>query len=201
MDLDPYSRIALVRLPLRLTPGWPRLLLLLTPPLVGLVAAVALLARPGTSTAPAPVPSDQTVALPTPAGLLIDVTGAVAHPGLYRLPKGERVSAAIAAAGGLAPNADPDRLPDLAQVLRDGQQVKVPALGAPSAGSTRAAKLDLNAATVQQLATVPGFTPEFAQAVVDYRTQYGGFTSVRELVTVLDLSPADFARARPYVRV
>ncbi|HZV50587.1 MAG TPA: ComEA family DNA-binding protein [Candidatus Dormibacteraeota bacterium] len=201
MDLESYVRAALARLPLRLTPGWRRLLPLMAPPLAGMAAAAALLARAAAPAPPAPVPIDQTAVLPTPAGLLIDVTGAVVHPGLYRLPRGERVSAAITAAGGLAPNADPDRLPDLAQVLRDGQQVKVPALGSPSAGSTRAAKLDLNTATAQELATVPGFTPELARAVVDYRTQYGGFTSVRELVTVLTMSPADFALARGYVRV
>ena len=44
-----------------------------------------------------------------PAGsgqIVVDVDGAVAHPGLYKLPPGSRVQAALAAAGGLSPLAD-----------------------------------------------------------------------------------------------
>src|ERR1035437_1966799 len=45
--------------------------------------------------------------LPPPAGLLVDVVGAVARPGLYRVARGDRAYDAIAAAGGLSADADP----------------------------------------------------------------------------------------------
>src|SRR4051812_36555103 len=108
----------------RLVPGWRRLLLIALPPMLALVALGAAFAL-FSAQAPAPVPA-ALPALPPPAGLLVHVSGAVGKPGLYRLQRGDRVYAAIAAAGGLAPGADRNRLPDLASVLKDGEQVKVP---------------------------------------------------------------------------
>jgi competence protein ComEA len=145
-------------------------------------------------------------ALPASGGLLVSVTGAVANPGLYRIPKGERASAAIAAAGGMTPDADPNRMPNLAARLKDGQEVKVPArTGAARTpagrGTTRSAAVSLNAGTADELAAVPGFTSDLAAAAVRYRQDYGGFSTTRELVTVLGMGEADYLVARRYLTV
>jgi len=123
------------------------------------------------------------------------------HPGIYRLQRGDRASDAIAAAGGLAAQADPARLPDLAGRLRDGQQVKVPFLKTAAGGSISGAKADLNTATAEELATIPGFTSDLAAAVVAQREQFGPFSSIRELVTVLGMGAAEYAQAKKHVRV
>ena len=154
---------------------------------------------------PAPAAADQ-AALPPPGGLLVEVTGAVEHPGVYRVAKGERVSVAILAAGGVTADADPDRLPNMAARLQDGQQIRVPSRrGSPGSGSgtgsTRAAAVDLNVATEEQLAAVPGFTQALAAAVIRYRQEYGGFASTRELVDVLEMGEADYVLARRYLTV
>jgi competence protein ComEA len=183
---------------LRLVPGWPRLLLLLLTPVAGagVLAAVFGLAPPtagpdrSVAAAAAAAP-----AVPPPAGLLVHVSGAVVHPGLYRLQRGDRVYAAIAAAGGLAAGADTSRMPNLAGRLRDGEQVKVP-YGKGGAGGTAAAKVPINSATFEELSAVPGFTPELAQAVVDYREQYGPLTRLSELTTALGMSKSDYALAK-----
>jgi competence protein ComEA len=207
----------------RLAPWRVRVLLLALPVvLAAAIVAAALLYAPRPAAAPVPAPAgrqaqapdQQAAAQPAAGGLLVEVSGAVAHPGLYRLQKGQRVDAAIAAAGGLAPPADQARLPDMAKRLTDGMQVDVPTVGATSrsggaggsggssaSGSSRSAKIDLNSATVDQLAALPGFTPDLASAAVAYREQYGSFTSVKELVTVLNMSQADYAVARKYLRV
>ena len=141
--------------------------------------------------------------LPPPSGLLVEVSGAVAHPGVYRVAKGDRASAAIAAAGGITADADPNRLPNLAARLKDGQQVTVPARATPvraaSGGTARVAPVSLNDATADQLAAIPGFTPELAAAVIEYRTEYGGFSTTRELVDVLEMSESDYTLARKYI--
>jgi competence protein ComEA len=134
----------------------------------------------------------------------VAVSGAVAHPGLYRVAKGERVYAAIAAAGGLTAEADKTRLPNLAARLHDGQEVKVPGRGAASttrSGSSRPAAVSLNHATADELAAVPGFTADLAAAAVRYRQEYGGFSSTRELVSVLGMGEADYLLARKYLTV
>src|SRR5436189_1476608 len=61
------------------------------------------------------------------AEIKVQVNGAVATPGVYRLLQGDRVEDAIRAAGGLAPDADPNRL-NLAQRVRDEQRLDVPFL-------------------------------------------------------------------------
>lgn len=187
----------------RLVPGWPRLVLLLLPlPIAGAVLLAAFALAPSTAAAPPPRPVAGVVpALPAPVGLLVHVSGAVLHPGLYRLERGDRVYAAIAAAGGLAAGADPARLPDLAGRLRDGEQVKVPFLKAGGGGGTVAARVDVNSATADELATVPGFTPELAQAVVAYRDQYGPLATLTELKTALGMSAFDFALAKKVLTV
>ena len=190
---------------LQLTPGWKRLVALSLPVLVGVGAVVGahLYLSAGSpaaaAAAVAPVaPANPSLDVPAPAGLLVDVIGAVAQPGLYRMKRGDRVYDAIAAAGGLTTDADPTKLPNLAGRLKDGEQIKVPfAKGAP--GGTVISRTNLNFATLEELAVVPGFSEAFAQEVIDYRTNFGGFQSTRELVTVLGMSEADYVVARRYL--
>jgi competence protein ComEA len=186
---------------LQLTPAWKRLLALALPVMVGIGALVGahLYMSAGPPAAAAPPPAvNATLDVPAPAGLLVDVIGAVAQPGLYRVKRGDRVYDAIAAAGGLTTDADLTKLPNLAGLLKDGEQIKVPyAKGAP--GGTVISRTNLNFATLDELAVVPGFTEAFAQDVIDYRTNFGGFQSTRELVTILGMSEADYTIARRYL--
>jgi competence protein ComEA len=157
--------------------------------------AAAVDPRPGAPNAEAVVP-----AVPAVPGLLVHVSGAVANPGIYRLNRGDRVTAAIAAAGGVTAAADQERMPDLAGRLRDGQQVKVPSLKG-SGGTGSSPKADLNTATAEELATVPGFTPDLALEVLQYRDTYGPFTNIKELVTALGMSQPAYVLAKSHVRV
>lgn len=65
----------------------------------------------------------------------VDVKGAVQTAGVLELPLGSRTEDAIAAAGGAAENADLQQV-NLAQVLRDGQEVNVPLVGETIAEAT-----------------------------------------------------------------
>lgn len=71
--------------------------------------------------------------LPRESGTVtVYVGGAVARPGLYTLPSGERIEAALLAAGGLAEDANPDGI-NRASRLRDEAQIVVPRKGEPTA--------------------------------------------------------------------
>src|SRR5258708_319040 len=125
------SFLSSLPVPASLAPRWRLVLSLALPPVLiaAVLAGVLLYASPpgppgqGGPAAPrgaagaAPAAgagagnAEAGTSLPAPSGLLVEVSGAVAHPGVYRVAKGERASAAIAAAGGLTPNADPNRLP------------------------------------------------------------------------------------------
>jgi competence protein ComEA len=185
----------------RLVPGAGLPVALVLPLLlgVGAVAAVVAWSRFGPPPSAPALAVDPGLEVPPPAGLLVEVTGAVLHPGLYRLPRGERVDAAIAAAGGITALADANRVPDLAARLRDGQQVRVPFAKGPASSVT--ARVNLNQATEEELLSVPGFTPDLAAAAVRQRELFGGFSSIRDLVTVLGMSEADYLVARKYLTV
>ncbi len=189
-----------MRIPIRFVPGWKRPLFLAVPVTLGLAAVAGAFAYSSSINASAPPALPATnpaLDVPVQPGLLIDVSGAVENPGLYRLPRGDRVFDAIAAAGGLSPDADMTKLPNLAGRLKDGEQVKVGF--AKTASGTVTVRTNLNTATLEELETVPGFTPSFAQECIDYRTNFGGFQNTRELVDVLGMSDAEYVITRRYL--
>ena len=181
-------------------PGSRRLILLAAPVVLALGGAAGAYAYRASAASPPP-PSSQPVSpaidVPAAPGLLVDVIGAVERPGLYRLPRGDRVYDAIAAAGGLSADADLSRLPNLAGRLKDGEQVKV--AFARTSSSTTTVRINLNTATLGELELVPGFDEAFAQACIDYRTNFGGFQNTRELVEILGMSESDYVIARRYL--
>jgi competence ComEA-like helix-hairpin-helix protein len=81
--------------------------------------------------------------------------------------------------------------------LKDGEQIKV-AFARTTSGTT-ATRTNLNTATLEELETVPGFTPGLAQECIDYRTNFGGFQNTRELVDILGMSEAEYLIARRYL--
>ena len=187
-------------MPFRLVPGWKRIALVLAPVMLAAAVATGIFAYHSSVTAgnPSPPPAaNPALDVPAPSGLLVHVVGAVENPGLYRLPRGDRVFDAIAAAGGFSPDADMSRLPNLAGRLKDGEQVKV-AFAKTSSG-TVVVRINLNTSTLEELMSVPGFTDAFAQECIDYRTNFGGFQNTRELVDILGMSEAEYVIARRYL--
>jgi len=137
--------------------------------------------------------------------IVVHAAGAVARPGVYKVPGGSRVNDVVTAAGGPAVDADLDQL-DLAAKVSDGDRVyvprrgeSVPAVAGGPAGTT--GPLDLNRATVEQLDGLPGVGPATAQAIVDWRTKHGRFRSVQDLLDVPGIGPAKLDRIRSLVIV
>lgn len=62
-------------------------------------------------------------------------------------------------------------------------------------------RVDLNLATADELAALPGATPAGAAAILRYRAAYGRFSEVSELNAVEDLSTAEAAVLAPYLFV
>ena len=133
--------------------------------------------------------------------LVVDVTGAVARPGVYRLPAGARVTDAVERAGGATGAALLEAI-NLAAHLADGQQVVVPKKGpsgAPLAAAGAAAEegpISLGTATVEQLETIDGIGPVTAQDIVEFREEHGGLSSVDQLDQVSGIGPATMESLR-----
>jgi competence protein ComEA len=135
------------------------------------------------------------------AKLVVDVAGAVRHPGLYRLEQGTRIADAVAMAGGATARADIE-LVNLAAPLADGEQVVVPTRGAAAASGGTASPsvpLDLNTASLEQLDTLPGIGPSTAQKILDYRQEHGAFHSLADLDAVSGIGPSRLAQLKGLV--
>lgn len=142
---------------------------------------------------------------PTPAPQLkAHVSGAVQSPGVYSIAPDDRVADLLEAAGGPTDDADLDRV-NLAQRLHDADHVHVPSKGEPrGASADRPAEsglMSINTAGVEQLQELKGIGPALAQAIVDYREEYGPFQRVEDLLAVSGIGPKTLEDLRPYITV
>jgi competence protein ComEA len=165
--------------------------------LIAAVAAFAIVlaagewwpARSGPSRLP-PVPR---ATEPAPSAALVDVVGAVHHPGVYRLVTGARVEDAVQAAGGLRRTAARDAV-NLAAAIVDGEQIVVPAKAhagrQPTPAATASPVVHLNTADAAALDALPGVGPATASRIVAYRESHGPFARVDDLVDVPGIGPA-----------
>ena len=132
--------------------------------------------------------------------LVVDVTGAVRRPGVYRMPAGSRVDDAVTRAGGPTGKAELEAV-NLAARLADGQQVVVPerlAAGVAAAvgEATEEGPISLGTATVAQLEEIDGIGPVTAGDIVKFRGEHGGLSSVDQLDQVPGIGPATMAALR-----
>jgi competence protein ComEA len=59
--------------------------------------------------------------------------------------------------------------------------------------------IDINAANLEELQSIPRVGPVLAQRIIDYRNQIGRFNSVEELTEVSGIGPATLEKMRPYI--
>ena len=172
-------------------------------------------------TAPSPEPSEAAASPSAPAEVVVDVGGAVARPGVYRLSPEAKVCDAVDLAGGATAQADLSAV-NLAARLSDGQQVIVPEKGQPAGsgggaaeaagqggeaatggggGSGEGGLVNLNTATIDQLDALAGVGPATAQKIIDFREASGGFASVEQLLEVPGIGDAKFAALKDLVTI
>ena len=202
-----------------------------TAPAAAAGASVAMRPPPtGTASSPAmrPVTAPATGSAAGADGLtdisgsvVVHVTGAVSRPGVVTLPPGSRVTDAINAVGGARADADTEQL-NLARVLTDGEQIRVPRVGEvlpdpapqPSGAATPGAgtapgkssggasgTININTASATELEKLPGIGPALAQRIVEYRDSHGPFASVDALTDVPGIGKAKLEGLRDQATV
>lgn len=153
--------------------------------------------------------------------IVVHAAGALRRPGVYRMAASARVIDLLEVAGGPGPDADLSGI-NLAAALADGVRIYFPRAGedppaevnvvpvrprrtAPGdpEGDAEAqrAPLDINAATVAELQSLPGIGPVTAAAIIEHRDQRGAFGSVEELEDVPGIGPVKLGRIAHLVTV
>jgi len=126
--------------------------------------------------------------------VVVHVAGAVAEPGVYRLPAGSRVADALERAGGPGARAEPNAI-NLAARLADGQQVVVPERVGPGGVATSASDpaaagpISLGSADQAALETIEGIGPVTAADILAFRDENGGISSIDQLDEIPGIGP------------
>ena len=155
-----------------------------------------------------------------PQDIFVDVCGAVAKPGVYRMPFDSRVFQAVEAAGGFLPEAAGSYV-NQALPLNDGQQIYVPTQEEAEAGdysmqeeSTSTAissggntdesvsgMVNINTADAAALKTLTGIGEAKAQAILSYREEHGAFSTVEEIMQVPGIKESTFSAIKDKIAV
>jgi competence protein ComEA len=131
--------------------------------------------------------------------------------GVFHLPAGRLVEDALHAAGGALPQADLEGL-NLAAPLSAGEEVRVrfrpTAVLTPLPGFLPAAtapgpyhRVNVNTASLAELATLPGIGKTLAQRIIDERERHGPFARVEDVLRVSGIGPVRLEKIRDQVTV
>lgn len=140
--------------------------------------------------------------------IYVQVSGAVAAPGVYKLPGGSRIFEAVELAGGVTEEADVSTL-NQALVLSDGQMIYVYAVGeertgqetGEAAGEPKDGRIDLNTATAEELMTLPGIGQSKAESIISWREENGAFESVEDILNITGIKEGVFSKIKDHIKV
>ncbi len=188
-------------------------------------AAVALLVRSDDSAPVQIIAAPQASPAPTARDIRVQVSGAVMSPGVYSMNDGDRVMDAIAAAGGVDPNANLTAI-NLARRVQDETHYHIPFIGETppspaqtlikaaedssgiprrqnSNGSNSGVKnlVDLNTASAQDLQSLPGIGSVLAGRIIAHREANGPFAAVSDIENVPGIGPRTLESIRALVTV
>lgn len=136
----------------------------------------------------------------TQSELLIDVSGAVKNPGVYRLAFGSRVDDAIEAAGGMTKDADLEKIAtsiNRAARVSDGAKVFIPGKKDETSvslvqSSNTVSTVSINSASSADLERLDGIGPATAKKIIAGRP----YARIEELVEKKAISASLFEKLK-----
>ena len=140
--------------------------------------------------------------------ITIDVQGAVARPGVYKLTIGSRVVDAIKAAGGVTKAGDPSDL-NQARIIADGEQIYVYAKSGTSSTKKTAVKVKpktpsvvlVNRASAKEFEALDGIGPVLASRIIAFRKANGPFATVDDLLKVPGIGTGTLLKFKTKLRM
>lgn len=119
--------------------------------------------------------------------ILIDMKGAVVKEGVYEMKEGDRFKDAVEKAGGFLPEADIKKV-NLAQIVQDQMLLYVPNKNEQvqdvATSSKGEGKVQINAASKEQLEKITGIGSRKAESILKYREEHGPFQKIEDLLEI-----------------
>lgn len=144
--------------------------------------------------------------------IVIYVSGGVSVSGVVELENGDRLINAVEKLGGLAEDADLNRV-NLAQKVEDGNHYIIPRINesievesssdklqdqvmSQNLESESDGKIDINKATVEDVDKISGIGPVLAKRIIEKRDELGGFKTIEELKEVEGIGEKKFSNIK-----
>lgn len=119
--------------------------------------------------------------------ILIDMKGAVVKEGVYEMKEGDRFKDAVEKAGGFLPEADIKKV-NLAQIVQDQMILYVPNKNEQvqdvATSPKGEGKVQINAASKEQLEKITGIGSRKAESILKYREEHGPFQKIEDLLEI-----------------
>ena len=166
-----------------------------------------------------------------PEEVVVHITGEVKRPNVYRLEKGMRIADAIQLAGGATEQADLQQLNLAARVMDGEKiyvPAKVTTSPSPQIMPEKQArafkdiphrqatysnppglpvqalqtgKINLNAATAEELESLPGIGPVMAKRIIEYRNTHGSFYNIEEIKEVKGIGEKTYEKIKVLITI
>ena len=121
--------------------------------------------------------------------IVVEISGEVQKPGVYKLPSGSRIDDLLIASGGLSQNADRVVIAkniNRAAKLFDGQKLYIPRQGESNTSTSSitsntsiGGQVNINTADAKTLDSLSGIGPVYAQNIIEHRP----YSETKELVS------------------
>lgn len=136
--------------------------------------------------------------------IYIHIVGAVKKPGVYTFQKKPRVIEVVEKAGGFTKDAVTTEV-NQAELVEDGTQLTIASQKDPKqnegqdAEQTETGKVNLNAATKEQLMTLTGIGEAKAIAIIAYREEKGKFQKPEDLMNIPGIKEGVFDKIKSQI--
>jgi competence protein ComEA len=131
-------------------------------------------------------PVEISLAPTTVPGGEVYIGGEVNNPGFYPLYEDDSITGLIAAAGGITGDAD-------------GSEIELIVSGSGNVASAQL--VNINTAEAWLLESLPGIGAVKAQAIIEYRRQYGPFRNIQEITSVEGIGLSSFEQIKYLITV
>lgn len=143
--------------------------------------------------------------------LFVDISGAVAEPGVYEVDKDTRLFQVIEMAGGLTDDADADAV-NRASFVEDGQKIIIPVKGSDGANGTAASQgaasqaapgqglVNINTASRDELMELNGIGDVMADRIIEYRSS-NAFKSKEDIMSVNGIGKGIYEKIKDRITI